>query len=81
MNNKMSATKESEHVDHDLKRVQMFKERNVYGHATDSSVQRLLYDGRFTTNQELPEENGQSGIVVLFTELLCSVISWGLKCF
>lgn len=47
MSDKMSATKESEFVDYDQRRLQMFKERNVYGHATDSTVQRLLYDGKF----------------------------------
>jgi hypothetical protein len=47
MSNTMSATKESEYIDYEQKRVQMFKERNLYGHATNSSVERLLYDGQF----------------------------------
>ncbi|XP_045164903.2 gamma-tubulin complex component 6-like [Mercenaria mercenaria] len=47
MSDKMCATKESEFIDYEQKRVQMFKERNIYGHATDSSVERLLYDGKF----------------------------------
>ncbi|KAL4226032.1 Gamma-tubulin complex component 6 [Mactra antiquata] len=48
MSDKMSATKESEYVDHEAKRVQMFKERNVFGRATDSSVEKLLYEGKFS---------------------------------
>ncbi|XP_052265860.1 gamma-tubulin complex component 6-like isoform X2 [Dreissena polymorpha] len=47
MSDKMSATKESEHVDHDAKRLKIFKERNIHGHTADSSVQQLLYVGMF----------------------------------
>lgn len=47
MSDKMSATKESEYIDYEEMRLQMFKERNVHGHATDSTVQRLLYEGKF----------------------------------
>ena len=44
---KMYSTKESEYIDFDQKRTQMFKERNIHGHATDSTVEKLLYQGKF----------------------------------
>lgn len=47
MSDKMSATKESEYVDMEARRVQMFKERNVHGHAADSTVEKLLYVGKY----------------------------------
>lgn len=53
----MSATKESEYIDWDQKRTQMFKERNIFGHAADSSVQHLLYEGKFGKSiKELEEK-------------------------
>lgn len=58
MSDKMSATKESEFIDYEQKRVQMFKERNLYGHATDSSVQKLLYDGKFGNNTKDSDVQG-----------------------
>ena len=57
MSGKMHSTKESDYVDMDLKRTQMFKERNVYGHATDSTVQKLLYQGQFGVKEEEKMDN------------------------
>ncbi|XP_052781322.1 gamma-tubulin complex component 6-like [Mya arenaria] len=70
MSDRMSATKESEYIDHEKKRVQMFKERNVFGHATDSTVQRLLYEGKFgrSLNNE-DEEGGNIRIVPPLEEI------------
>lgn len=41
------ASVESTFVDHDAMRIGQFKQRNVHGHAADSSVQRLLYGENF----------------------------------
>ena len=49
---KMFSAKESEYVDMDQKRTQMFKERNIYGHATDSTVEKLMYQGKFGIKEE-----------------------------
>lgn len=43
MSKSMSAITESEHVDHDAVRRQRFQVRNVHGHMSDSSIQKLLY--------------------------------------
>lgn len=59
MSSRMSATKESEYVDHDAKCVQLFKERNVHGHATDSRVEKLLYRGKFTEPETETMEEGR----------------------
>lgn len=42
----MFASKESEFVDHDVVRLQKFRQQNLFGHSSDSSVQRLLYYGK-----------------------------------
>lgn len=42
-----SATKESEYVDVGGIRRQRFLEQNVFGHSSDSTVQRLLYGDKF----------------------------------
>ena len=56
---KMYSTKESEYIDYDERRTQMFKERNVHGHAMDSTVEKLLYQGRFgATGKEKMENKG-----------------------
>ena len=47
ISDKMHSTKESEYIDYDERRTQMFKERNVHGHAMDSTVEKLLYQGQF----------------------------------
>lgn len=47
MNRNMYATKESEYIDFDQKRMDKFKATNVHGHSSDSSVQRLLYGENF----------------------------------
>ena len=53
----MHATKESEPVDENEVRVKRFKVRNVYGHSTDSSVQRLLYGVKpGSSNQQTDSE-------------------------
>ncbi|XP_064606051.1 gamma-tubulin complex component 6-like [Liolophura sinensis] len=41
------ASVESEFVDHDALRIDYFKQRNIHGHAADSSVQRILYGEKF----------------------------------
>lgn len=56
MSGERSATKESEYVDYEAKRVQMFKERNVYGHATDSTVEKLLYVGKYNKSEVVKQE-------------------------
>ena len=61
----MSATRESEFVDMDVKRVQMFKERNVHGHAADSTVQKLLYQGQF--GEKISEEDEVLGLLLMLT--------------
>ena len=43
MNKDRYATKESEYVDVDQIRTARFRIRNIHGHASDSSVQKLLY--------------------------------------
>jgi hypothetical protein len=43
----MWATKESEFIDHDKLRLEKFKAVNVYGHSSDSTVQKLL--GKFVS--------------------------------
>ena len=63
MSGKMHSTKESDYVDMDLKRTQMFKERNVYGHATDSTVQKLLYQGQFGVKEE--EKMDNKGLILI----------------
>ncbi|KAK3103352.1 hypothetical protein FSP39_018661 [Pinctada imbricata] len=40
---KMHATKESEFVDFDQMRLEKFRQQNIAGHASDSTIQRLLY--------------------------------------
>lgn len=67
MSDKMSATKESEYIDYEHMHVQMFKERNVHGHATDSSVQRLLYEGRFGQTSKDGDINRELYIMLLDT--------------
>ena len=42
-----SATMESEYVDMDGIRRQRFQEQNMFGHSSDSTVQRLLYGDKF----------------------------------
>ena len=52
MSDKMHSSKESEYIDMDQKRTQMFKERNIHGHAADSTVEKLLYQGKFGSTGE-----------------------------
>lgn len=47
----VSASTESEAIDHDENRLQKFKSVNVYGHSSDSSVQTLLYGNRNAGDQ------------------------------
>ena len=63
----MHMSKESEYVDVDAYRLERFKERNVHGHAADSSVQKLLYGGRFGSQEKEKEEEGTD--VATVTEL------------
>lgn len=42
----MSSTRESEWVDVDQLRLEKFKQQNIYGHSSDSTVQALLYGPR-----------------------------------
>ena len=65
MSDRMYATKESEYVDHDAIRLQMFKARNVHGHATDSTVEKLLYGGK-TTEKKIVKKEGKQRMSFYF---------------
>lgn len=60
MSDKMSATKESDYIDHDAKRVQMFKERNIHGHAANSTVQKLIYRGKYNEEKAVEIVRGKN---------------------
>jgi len=49
------ASTESEHVDVDGIRREKFRQRNVHGHSSDSSVARLLYSQSSPAVQPIPE--------------------------
>ncbi|XP_041349185.1 gamma-tubulin complex component 6-like [Gigantopelta aegis] len=70
----MYATKESEYVDENEVRVKKFKERNVYGHSTDSSVQRLLY-GVKTGSSDQQTDADKSAVMPL-AETFSIDIEW-----
>lgn len=48
----MWATKESEFIDHDKLRLEKFKAVNVYGHSSDSTVQKLLYGDKHSKSYD-----------------------------
>lgn len=56
----MYASKESDHVDVDQIRLQKFRERNVQGHASKSTVEKLLYGTEFG-QFNVPSEADSSG--------------------
>ena len=60
---KMHATKESGYVDHDQMRLEKFRQQNLYGHASDSSVERLLYGPQVKELEE--EHSGKSNAFVV----------------
>lgn len=47
----MSSTRESEWVDVDQLRLEKFKQQNIHGHSSDSTVQALLYGPRINKGQ------------------------------
>lgn len=50
INEKWHASMESAHVDVDQNRLEKFKAHNVYGHSSDSTVQKLLYGDGYHNN-------------------------------
>ena len=50
-------SQESELVDVDAIRLKRFKKQNVYGHAADSSAQRLLYGKHYGTGQLFADQS------------------------
>lgn len=59
----MFATKESDWVDMDARRLQKFRTQNIYGHASDSSIQKLLYGKGFGASGTSQDES-LKGIVL-----------------
>ncbi|XP_021351064.1 gamma-tubulin complex component 6-like isoform X2 [Mizuhopecten yessoensis] len=55
---KMSASMESERIDHDENRLEKFKSLNVHGHSSDSTVQKLLYGDRKAMQEVKEQELG-----------------------
>ncbi|VDI62651.1 gamma-tubulin complex component 6, partial [Mytilus galloprovincialis] len=62
----MWATKESEMIDHDALRLEKFKTINVYGHSSDSTVQKLLYGDKHNRSYD---DTDTKGFTVVFTEV------------
>ena len=60
-----NASTESEHVDVDGIRTEKFRQRNVHGHSSDSSVARLLH-GHIAAETELDAADViETGLVIL----------------
>ena len=57
MHEDRNAWKESERVDTDATRLEKFKQRNMFGHASHSSVERLLYGAGYGTGKEQMKED------------------------
>jgi hypothetical protein len=53
------ASKESEFVDMDAVRRRKFLQHNVFGHSSDSTVQRLLYGTMFGMGGSSGQEDGK----------------------
>lgn len=64
----MWATKESEMIDHDALRLEKFKSINVYGHSSDSTVQKLLYGDKHNRSYD---ETGNFHIIQMSRLLFC----------
>lgn len=54
----MQASTESEYIDHDAHRLSKFRNQNVYGHASDSSVQKLLYGKNYGQTVSVIHQTG-----------------------
>ncbi|CAI9737860.1 gamma-tubulin complex component 6-like [Octopus vulgaris] len=52
MSSTMSATTESEPTDDDASKRARFKQRNIHGHASDSTIQKLLYGRKTSSSPE-----------------------------
>ncbi|KAK3580164.1 hypothetical protein CHS0354_030279 [Potamilus streckersoni] len=61
MNDKMSATKESERIDVDQIRLEKFRQRNIHGHASDSTVEKLIYRDRFLKRIDETQTEKEAG--------------------
>ena len=64
MNPSTNASAESDHVDMDEVRREKFRQRNVHGHSSDSSVARLLC-GQSATETEAVVEVAETGPLTL----------------
>ena len=54
----MSATAESESVDKEKMLRERFKQRNVHGHSSDSTIQKLLYGRKFGVHNDSAVDKG-----------------------
>lgn len=52
----MSSTTESESVDREKLLRERFKQRNVHGHSSDSTVQKLLYGRKFGIHNDAADK-------------------------
>jgi len=76
MNAGTNASTESEHVDIDGIRREKFRQRNMHGHSSDSSVARLLHGHIATKTETDAADVIETGLVIVW--FLIGVVFYSL---